>query len=112
MWDKTRHARAYDTLVTGFKEFNLDCVSCHVTGYDRPGGSTVTHVEKLQGVQCEVCHGPSSKHVANAKTVLPPVPRPNTDLCEGCHHPPHVHQFDGAAKLPGILGPGHGMPLP
>ncbi|HEX7600094.1 MAG TPA: multiheme c-type cytochrome [Polyangiaceae bacterium] len=112
VWDKTRHARAYDTLVTGFKEFNLDCVSCHVTGYDRPGGSTVTHVEKLQGVQCEVCHGPSSKHVASSKTVLPPVPRPNTDLCEGCHHPPHVHQFDGASKLPAILGPGHGMPLP
>lgn len=112
VWDKTQHARAYDTLVSGFKEFNLDCVSCHVTGYDRPGGSTVTHVEKLQGVQCEVCHGPSSKHVANSKTVLPPIPRPNTDLCEGCHHPPHVHQFDGASKLPAILGPGHGMPLP
>ena len=111
VWDKTQHGRAYDTLVTGFKEFNLDCVSCHVTGYDRPGGSTVTHLEKLKGVQCEVCHGPSSKHVANPK-IMPPVPRPNTDGCEGCHHPPHVHQFDATAKLQGILGPGHGFPPP
>src|SRR5690606_39014977 len=64
-WDSTAHSRAYGTLTRQHKEFNLDCVSCHVTGYDRPGGSTVTHVENLQNVQCEVCHGPGSKHVAS-----------------------------------------------
>ncbi len=110
VWDKTAHAGAYKTLTAGFKEFNLDCVSCHVTGYDRPGGSTVTHVEKLEAVQCEVCHGPSGKHVKDPK-VLPPTPRPNGDVCLGCHHPPHVHTFDPATKILEILGPGHGQPL-
>ena len=111
VWDKTAHARAYATLADEFKEFNLDCVSCHVTGYEQPGGSSVTHVEKLEGVQCEVCHGPSSRHVADPKHVLPPTPRPGTDHCTSCHHPPHVHSFDPVAKLPEILGPGHGYPL-
>ncbi len=108
VWDKTPHARAYATIADQFKEFNLDCVSCHVTGYEQPGGSSVTHVEKLKNVQCEVCHGPSSKHVADATHVKPPIPRPGTDKCTTCHHPPHVHTFDAAAKLPEILGPGHG----
>jgi hypothetical protein len=108
VWDKTPHARAYATIADQFKEFNLDCVSCHVTGYEQPGGSSVTHVEKLKNVQCEVCHGPSSKHVADATHVKPPIPRPGSDKCTTCHHPPHVHTFDANAKLPEILGPGHG----
>ncbi len=108
VWDKTAHSNAYTTLTSAFKEFNLDCVSCHVTGYELPGGSSVTHVEKLKGVQCEVCHGPSSKHVDDPNHVKPPVPRPGTDKCQTCHHPPHVHTFDPVAKLPEILGPGHG----
>lgn len=111
VWDKTAHAHAYATLATEFKEFNLDCVSCHVTGYEEPGGSSVTHVEKLKDVQCETCHGPSSRHVADPKTVKVPIPRPGTDHCTTCHHPPHVHSFDASAKLPEILGPGHGLPL-
>ncbi len=108
VWDKTAHAHAYATLSTQFKEFNLDCVSCHVTGYDRPGGSTVTHTEDLQNVQCEVCHGPGALHAAKPKAVKVPVVRPGTDVCLSCHHPPHVHTFDAKARMAEILGPGHG----
>ena len=108
VWDKTAHAHAYKTLTDGFKEFNLDCVSCHVTGYDRPGGSTVTFVDKLKDVQCEVCHGPGSQHVENPKKTAIPVPHPTADSCLACHHPPHVHSFDAPNKMANILGPGHG----
>jgi hypothetical protein len=110
VWDATPHARAYATLADQFKEFNLDCVSCHVTGYEKPGGSTVTHVEKLTNVQCEVCHGPGSKHVADPKDATKIAARPDPSTCIGCHHPPHVEQFDATVKLREILGPGHGMP--
>lgn len=110
VWDKTRHAHAYETLTTQFKEFNLDCVSCHVTGYDRPGGSTVTHVKDLKDVQCEVCHGPGSLHAKEPEKNKIPVPHPTADSCTACHHPPHVHAFDGNAKMAEILGPGHGRP--
>jgi hypothetical protein len=112
VWNKTGHARAYATLSTQFKEFNLDCVSCHVTGYDRPGGSTVTHVDKLKDVQCEVCHGPGSEHVAKPGTVRAPfVAQPSAELCRACHLPPHVERFDAVAKMNEVLGPGHGRPL-
>jgi hypothetical protein len=110
VWQQTAHARAYATLASQFKEFNLECVSCHVTGYERPGGSTVTHVDKLENVECEVCHGPGSKHAANPKDKTLLVGTPPLDTCLTCHHPPHVEGFDPAAKLTEILGPGHGMP--
>jgi hypothetical protein len=108
-WDKTAHHDAYATLTRQNKEFNLECVGCHVTGYEAPGGSTVAHVDGLTNVQCETCHGPGSRHVANPadKTL---VSLPKRTLCaEQCHHPPHVAStwsVDDAWKL--ILGPGHG----
>ena len=107
-WETTTHAHAYETLSSQFKEFNLDCVSCHVTGYEVPGGSTVTHVDKLKDVQCEVCHGPGSKHALNPTDKKLIVSRPKADLCLSCHHPPHVEQFDAQQKMTEILGPGHG----
>jgi len=108
VWDKTAHAHAYATLSKQYKEFNLDCVSCHVTGYDLPGGSTVTHVQELKDVQCEVCHGAGSKHAAAPNKVKMPIEKPKADSCLACHHPPHVHEFDAARKMEEILGPGHG----
>lgn len=110
VWDATGHSRAYATLEKQFKEANLDCVSCHVTGYDKPGGSTVTHVSELKNVQCEVCHGPGSLHAAKPEAVKIPIVRPPPQLCIECHHPPHVHAFDPSAKMADVLGPGHGRP--
>lgn len=109
VWDGTAHAHAYKTLVDGFKEYNLECVGCHVTGYGKAGGSTVTHNANLQSVQCEECHGPGSRHVKNpdAKDLI--VRKPDPKGCvEACHHPPHVEGFDPVAKMDLVLGPGHG----
>jgi hypothetical protein len=111
VWDATSHAKAYATLSSEFKQFNLECVGCHVTGYEKPGGSTVTHVTGLQDVQCEVCHGPGSKHVAKPSDHTLITGAPAAASCLQCHHPPHVEQFDAVARMKDILGPGHGMPL-
>jgi hypothetical protein len=110
VWEHTAHAHAYATLSSQFKEFNLECVGCHVTGYEKPGGSTVTHVDKLRDVQCEVCHGPGSKHLLSPLDPDTIVAKPQASVCLSCHHAPHVEHFDPAAAMRGILGPGHGGP--
>lgn len=109
VYDGTQHAHAYATLEKDFKEFNLDCVSCHVTGYGKPGGSTVTHTATLQNVQCEECHGPGSLHARSPgkKGLIILSPKPESCISQ-CHHPPHVEGFDAVAKMQLILGPGHG----
>jgi hypothetical protein len=107
--DTTPHARAYESLVKELKEYNLECVGCHVTGYGRPGGSTVTFNQNLRGVQCEECHGPGSLHVARPNDKGLVVLKTPPELCtERCHRPPHVVGFDAEAKLELELGPGHG----
>ncbi|MBM4358845.1 MAG: hypothetical protein FJ096_12140 [Deltaproteobacteria bacterium] len=109
VWDGTAHAHAYKTLVDGFKEFNLECVGCHVTGYGKAGGSTVTHNAKLQSVQCEECHGPGSLHAKDPEKRGLILRKPDPKSCvEACHHSPHVEGFDAVAKMNLVLGPGHG----
>jgi hypothetical protein len=107
-WNQTQHAAAYPTLSSQHKEFNLDCVGCHVTGYDKPGGSAVVHVDKLENVQCEVCHGPGSRH-ADKPLVDDLIAIPEQTLCAAsCHHPPHVKaDWSVTASWQKIIGPGH-----
>jgi len=109
VWDQTAHAHAYKTLADQSKQFNLDCVSCHVTGYGKPGGSTVTVNEPLQNVQCEECHGPGGLHQQQPTTKGLILANPPAENCvSACHHPPHVEGFDATAQMHRILGPGHG----
>lgn len=108
-WTTRPHAKAYETLSSQFKEYNLECVGCHVTGYERPGGSTVTHNALLRGVQCEECHGPGSQHLEQPEDPeLVILEQPLQFCVDACHHPPHVEDFDPVSKLGIILGPGHG----
>jgi hypothetical protein len=110
-WRTTRHSRAYQSLVRVEREFTLDCVGCHVTGYEIPGGSTVTDVAGLKNVQCENCHGAGSLHSAT-RLAQDIQRRPKRELCaQRCHHSPHVATtwtVDDA--WPHVLGPGHGEP--
>ncbi|MGZ6083993.1 MAG: multiheme c-type cytochrome [Polyangiales bacterium] len=111
VWKKTGHSHAYKTIADESKEFNLDCVGCHVSGYDKPGGSTVTDVAtpNLKDVQCEACHGPGSKHIEDPSS-NPLADKPEETVCTGCHHPPHTDVFEYKARLDKVLGPGHGKP--
>jgi hypothetical protein len=109
-WNTTAHANAYETIERQHKQFNLDCVGCHVTGYEKPGGSTVTQVGDLKDVQCESCHGPGSRHVADPKNPALIVKSPPRSLCApACHHPPHVKEDWSADRaFSHIIGKGHG----
>lgn len=107
-WKTTGHAGAYETLEVDFKEFNLDCVGCHVTGYEKPGGSTVTFVEGLKDVQCESCHGPGSLHIDDESGDTITL-TPAESVCKKCHHAPHVaDDWDVKEAWKHIIGAGHG----
>jgi 2',3'-cyclic-nucleotide 2'-phosphodiesterase (5'-nucleotidase family) len=113
-WTGHAHGRAYATLVERHKEFNLSCVGCHVTGYMKPGGSTVTHNADgaLVNVGCEVCHGPGSAHVADPEADgLITLETPER-VCVNCHNPEHSERFVYDAFINMILVPGHGRPAP
>lgn len=111
-WRTTAHATAYNTLTERNKAYDLDCVSCHVTGYAQPGGSSLGHTENLENVQCESCHGPGSLH-ASAPTTnegAQHIVRDGGDSsCVSCHSPEHSTRFDYDAYRTQILGPGHGQ---
>ncbi|MGE5183678.1 MAG: multiheme c-type cytochrome [Acidobacteriota bacterium] len=113
-WKKTVHAQAWQTLVDRGQQLDFECIGCHVTGWDKPGGSNLAHNDKLRDVQCEVCHGPASIHVAKGGEEKPSAVRraPPEDLCASqCHTHEHSDTFQREAYLRDILGPGHGADL-
>lgn len=109
-WRSHSHGVAYLTLQQRSKEYNLDCVGCHVTGYQQPGGSTVTHnlEGQLRNVGCESCHGPGAAHVKNPEA--PIVRAPPESTCVACHSKEHSDLFDYETYVQTLVVPGHGLP--
>ena len=106
-WAKNEHAHAWETLEKDQKTFDLECVSCHVTGYGRPGGSILGALKNLTSVQCEACHGPGSRHVEAGDTAAI-LRSPGPDVCTTCHNPKHSTGFDYKKYRARLLVPGHG----
>lgn len=62
-WLETRHATAYRRLIQNDKAGDPTCVGCHVTGLGQRSGFVLAErTRRMQGVQCEACHGPASEH--------------------------------------------------
>ncbi|MCB9739880.1 MAG: hypothetical protein H6747_11470 [Deltaproteobacteria bacterium] len=107
------HAHAWETLEKAGKTRDLDCVGCHSTGWQRPGGAGFANIERFADVQCEACHGPGSAHVAAAEKnggAGLDHPRPDGSVCSGCHTPEHAPRFDFDIYSPRLRRPGHGLP--
>ncbi len=119
-WKHMRHADAWKTLVDDHKQYDLECVGCHVTGWQEPGGvcdltkitkTVAPHLSPMKDVQCESCHGPASRHLAaqtvaqKKATIRLKVP---AAVCVTCHRGEHSPNFDYDAYLKQIIGPGHG----
>jgi len=121
-WEQTRHASAYSKLSGVKKQFSLDCISCHVTGWQQPGGvCRIDRTERgepgLDGhgvgrrdVQCEACHGPGSEHVKD-ETFGHMRAEVTALQCMHCHEAANSPHFEYTKYKPFIVGPGHGEPL-
>ncbi len=112
VWKASKHAEAMPTLEKVGKQHHLDCISCHVTGWQQPGG--VCRVDRVEGrdhVGCESCHGPGSLHAEDSEpTSIGKGNQPKD--CIGCHDPENSPHFAFDAYVAKILGPGHGAKKP
>ena len=73
IWKKSGHGHAYETIVKVDppRNFDPECVSCHVIGWHptkffpyESGYQSRDKTPTLINVGCEDCHGPGEKHVA------------------------------------------------
>lgn len=80
VWTTSGHAHAFATLQKAKRENDPQCLACHVTGYEQPGGFlNVFSTPRLKDVQCEACHGPASRHLED-----PTRPYGKVGVPEGC----------------------------
>lgn len=98
-WLLTRHGHAFDTLVKHGADADPECVGCHVVGFGRAGGYTISpRTPDLENVGCESCHGRGGPHLSpgfvTAGNYEP--------VCLTCHDQEHSLGFQYASFLPKI----------
>jgi Cytochrome c554 and c-prime len=103
--NKTKHPKAFDALLRDKKPnsaFDAECVTCHTTGFEFTSGwKSEKETPHLAGNQCENCHGPSSRHVAEPDNAefrkfihLDGQQLNNTRLCYNCHDEDNSRDFE------------------
>jgi peroxiredoxin len=95
-WVLTKHADAFESLVTHGAERDPECLPCHTVGWNTPGGySLENRIDYLEGVQCESCHFRGGPHQS------PKIPPDGYEpVCLPCHTPLHSLNFVFSEKLP------------
>ena len=99
-WKATKHAQAWKTLTDVHKDTASECISCHVAGFNQPGGFlSGTDTPAMANVQCESCHGMGTQHEAFAAT-----PHQVTEkVCTQCHKGDNDPSWNFATKLPKVI---------
>jgi peroxiredoxin len=80
-WLKTPHSGAMISLSGSTGWTRPECVVCHVTGYQQPGGYTDASSSRMAQVQCEACHGIGGLHGLPEGTARPKL----EGACLECH---------------------------
>jgi hypothetical protein len=108
-WNGTRHAHALATLERVKKNFDPECLTCHVVGLGQQGFLSAELTPNLGNVQCENCHGPGKAHAADPVNVKPDRIRKAIaehgnpeSVCRVCHHGSHSPKFDFPVYWPKI----------
>ncbi len=93
VWETSAHAHAIDILKREKKEFDTQCVVCHVTGSGQPGGfEDLYRTAHLANVQCEACHGQGREHSQQPTVVKMKSLGPNS--CVTCHNRSNSPEFE------------------
>ena len=97
-WQKSGHARAFETLLARKADADPNCIACHTVGFGTVSGYRREFADrKLVDVGCESCHGPGRQHVeqwrAGAEVTARFHPVGAGD-CRKCHHGEFSRPFD------------------
>lgn len=131
-WEQTGMAKSFEVLKPGAaakaktsrkldpkKDYTRDaaCISCHVTGFGKPGGFvSIEKTPLLAGVQCETCHGPGggylkpnlmslqNKEYKRAELLAAGLTAPEDKICITCHNEksPFYKPFDFKVRKPQV----------
>lgn len=88
---KTKHAHAYQSLITDGHQADPDCVSCHVVGLNSTKGFEFGKTPRLAQVGCESCHGAGQDHARQPKKFR--LPKVQESKCITCHTPSNSPTF-------------------
>ncbi len=101
-WLQTDHGHAFQSLTKVSKQFDANCIGCHVVGFGKPGGFYSAQAKPdLRNVGCEACHGPAKDHQRHGGTKpLEPV---TNAVCRKCHNAEHSPTFDPDAYRARII---------
>ena len=100
VWAKSRHARAFQTLVANQQDFNPKCIGCHAIGYQKRSGYVDPKATPtLINVGCESCHGPGSRHLDQPEKGFG---RTDTAFCVSCHTRENSPDFVPADYIPKV----------
>lgn len=122
VWSGSKHAHATETLtkLDPPRQFDPECLSCHVTGWEpqkyypfESGFVSLEATPHLAGNSCENCHGPAAAHVAAERgrdlaarevnrATLRLTEATASATCAACHDLDNSPDFDFATYWPKV----------
>ena len=100
IWKESKHAHAYQTLVSHEHAANPECLTCHTVGFGfQTGFVNIETTPNLPNVGCENCHGVGGNHVKNPQRGYGQVTKAD---CLTCHTAQNSPKFDYDVYLPKI----------
>jgi len=96
-WQKTKHARAFQSVFKRSATTRSECTPCHTTGFGRTDGNAPAIASEGQSaVGCVECHEVTSEHLRTGKGSIAAI---TESTCVRCHVPEIDPLFQFASSL-------------
>jgi hypothetical protein len=93
VFEKMKHAHAYESLLPRKGQHDPECLRCHTTGFGfETGFCGIEATPRLASVSCESCHGVGSNHISNPQPGFGAIKEP-AKLCVRCHDKENSPKF-------------------
>lgn len=100
IWKESKHAHAYQTLISHGHAADPECLTCHTVGFGfQTGFVNMETTPNLPDVGCENCHGVGGNHIKHPQKGYGQVTQAD---CLTCHTTQNSPKFDYEVYLPKI----------